>query len=231
MEVVQSGFLIVDIATVAQGVQCAKGRCEGAGDRKELAPGVVNIIHNCRAGSVADTDNVALQIGDIVVGCAVVCHHGGSTAGIVEETEGAAAFGHLAEAAAIIDVAVSHGVICPAGTHTVGIVGVCPGSRAIGHGCQFTAVAPGVRPCSVRQRIADGIIGNRHTVVLSQQIAPIRISVGVGIDCGGFARNLSPVIRVLVFFTTGNVTGIVICPNEALAQPLVISLFCYLAVK
>ena len=41
------------------------------------------------------------------------------------------------------------------------------------------AMVPCVSPGSVGQRIANVVIGNRHTVIFGQQILPLTASIGV----------------------------------------------------
>ena len=63
---------IVDIATVADGIQYAQGACHGAVGGEELAPGVVGVGDYVSSGGVQDRDYVSLQIGGVVIRCSVV---------------------------------------------------------------------------------------------------------------------------------------------------------------
>ena len=43
LEVIELGFVVIDVAAVAQGVMGAEGSCVGAGGGKGSAPGVVGV--------------------------------------------------------------------------------------------------------------------------------------------------------------------------------------------
>ena len=44
LEVIESGRLVIDIATVAQGVQSADGSGVGSGNGQDVAPGIVGVL-------------------------------------------------------------------------------------------------------------------------------------------------------------------------------------------
>ena len=66
MEIVKTGFAVVIVATIAQGVDDAEGGRFFAGDGDQLAPRVVGIVHEGVAAAVAKVGDVALQIVPIV---------------------------------------------------------------------------------------------------------------------------------------------------------------------
>ena len=83
LQVIEPGFIIVVIATVAQGVDA----CHAAGGGNDLAVGVIFVGCYGDSVSVDQPDNIALQVQDIVVICAVVVQRKGFAVGIVEEVQ------------------------------------------------------------------------------------------------------------------------------------------------
>jgi len=51
------------------------------------------------------------------------------------------------------------------------------------HGRQLAAMLPGIRPRSVVQGVAYGIVGDGFPVIRRQQVPPIGVAVGVGAAC------------------------------------------------
>ena len=127
LEVVEAGFGIVDIASVAQGVVGAQGAGHGTADGKELAPGVISIGDHSRSGGVQDGRDIALEVGGIIVGGAVVGDGHGCTAGIVGKIQRIPIHGHLAQLAAVVDIAICRAAAGPGGPHAIGIIGKGPG--------------------------------------------------------------------------------------------------------
>ena len=161
LEVVEAGFLIVDVAAVAEGVVLTQGGGEGAGGTENIAPGVVGIPDYHCAGGVHDGNHVALQIGDVVVQSAVQADGNGSTGGIVGEVHGVGGAAlHLHQQTAAVDILVGSAGTGTLGTHTAGIIGKGPGLAVDLQGRQLSAVLPGVGAGAVRQRVTNGIIGN-----------------------------------------------------------------------
>ena len=64
LQVIEAGFGIVVIATVADGVQV----CELAGLGENCAVGIVSIAGHGLAGGIDQMHHVALQVQDVVVG-------------------------------------------------------------------------------------------------------------------------------------------------------------------
>ncbi len=52
LEVIEFAFRFVGIAAVAEGVDRAEGRCHCAIGGEQLAPRIIGIGNNCRAGTV-----------------------------------------------------------------------------------------------------------------------------------------------------------------------------------
>ena len=64
MEVVQLGLLVVDVATVAEGVIVAQ--VGGGAGGCDIAPGIVGIADELLTVAIDDGDHIALQVGDVV---------------------------------------------------------------------------------------------------------------------------------------------------------------------
>ena len=64
-------------------------------------------------------------------------------------------------------------------SHTVVIVLEVQRPVLSNHLLQLAACRPGECPCTVVQRIANGVVGNGGTVVRGQLVLPIRITIGV----------------------------------------------------
>ena len=87
LEVVQLGFYIIIISTVAQRIDI----CVGAGSLDDLAVGVIAVVC-CRLTQVVhQPDHIALQVGDVVVNRVVgasdgaLTHGNGRAVSVVEE--------------------------------------------------------------------------------------------------------------------------------------------------
>ena len=93
LEVVQTGVDVIIIRSVAQGVIRSQGACQGAGGAEHLAVGTVGVTDNGGAGGIYDVQDIALEIGDVIVQGAVVLDGIGGTHSIVEEVQGVAAIG------------------------------------------------------------------------------------------------------------------------------------------
>ena len=68
-------------------------------------------------------------------------------------------------------------------TLAVGVVAVGDAAAALAHGCQLTAMLPGIRPRSVVQGVAYGIVGDGFPVERRQQVRPIGVAVSIGAAC------------------------------------------------
>ena len=65
----------------------------------------------------------------------------------------------------------------------VGIIAVGDAAAALAHGRQLAAMLPGIRPRSVVQGVAYGIVGDGFPVIRRQQVRPISVAVGIGAAC------------------------------------------------
>ena len=116
--------MIVDIATVAQGVDI----CVGAGGLKDVAEGIVFIICCRVAVDIHQPDYVALEVRNVVVnyivvvGRITVAHGNRDTIDVIGEVQNVVTVGHADKLRAVVIVAVHHTVYSLAGSQAVGIV-------------------------------------------------------------------------------------------------------------
>ena len=183
LKVVESGFLVVDVPTVAQGVDA----CQSASSGDDLAIGVVVVACDNVLAGVHNAHHVPLQVGDVVVRRAVVLHGVGCTIGIIEEVNGIGSPGHAHQLTAGVVVAVGSAVHGLAGSQAAGIVSKAQAVGSIRSGCKAPAIGPGEVPAGavvVAGGVANGIVGNRLAVKGSKQILPAGISVGIAVGSG-----------------------------------------------
>jgi len=121
LQVVEAGFGVVDIATVAEGVMGTEGVCLCSGDVQELAPGVVGVGDYGAVVCVADFYDVALEVGDVTVLGAVIDHRLWRAEGIIGEVQLVGAHAHGGQLAAVIDIAVGGAAVGALGAHAVSI--------------------------------------------------------------------------------------------------------------
>ena len=150
MEVIEACFGVVDIAAVAEGVMGTEGGGMGASGGQDVTPGVVGVPDNHSARGVEKGSYIALGVGHIVVGRAVVDHRHRCTVGTVGKVQNIGANRHAAQTTSVVNILVGVGsrgaADFPLGTHAVGIVFHVPGQTVSGHGRQFPAMLPGKSP-------------------------------------------------------------------------------------
>ena len=91
LQVIETGFGIAVVTSVAQGVEVGDGQVAKlcAGDTQDVAPGVVGILRHGFIGAVHQLDHVALGVENIVIGGVIVlglvevAPHGQGVAGFV----------------------------------------------------------------------------------------------------------------------------------------------------
>ena len=100
LEVVEASLGVVDIAAVAQGVDGSQGDVGGIRGNRGFSVGVVSIADHGCTKAVHDVEHIALEVGHIVVGGAVILQGIGVTALVIEEVQGVGAPGFPQELAA-----------------------------------------------------------------------------------------------------------------------------------
>ena len=198
LEVIEAGFGIVVIAAIAQGVDCG----HGAGGGIYLAVGVVGIGSYPGSGRIDKVHDITLEVGDVVVGRAVIGQGEGAAAGVVGKIPGIRTVCLLQQPTAGIHIAVCFRSNSLAGTDTVQVIGIGNACVRAGGGGEAPAVRPGeVPPGAVI--IADGVaaldgtrdgfgggviglalVGDQLAVEDGQQVGPPDVGVGVGMGLG-----------------------------------------------
>ena len=167
------------VAAVAQGVNVGM-RAEGRGG---LAVGVIPVTGCNVAVDVHQPDHVALSVGDVVVDITVLQQHEGCTVLVIEEVQNIVTVSLSDQLAAGVVIGVYYTVDGLGSPQAVGIVGKAQVLTALGSSCHFPALLPGEVPAVVVTcGIANGVVGDGGTVILGQQVAPVAVTVGVGIS-------------------------------------------------
>ena len=127
-----------------------EGGGERAGSGQDLAPGIVGVPDNHSTGGIEERNHIALCVGHIVVGRAVVDHRHRCALGTVGKVQNIGANRHAAQTTSVVNILIGlggcSGADFPLGTHAVGIVFHVPGQTVSGHGRQFPAMLPGKGP-------------------------------------------------------------------------------------
>ena len=82
-----------------------------------------------------------------------------------------------------LKLSVRRAVDCLGKALAIGIVAVGDAAAALAHRRQLAAVLPGIRPRSVVQGVAYGVVGDGLPVERRQQVRPISVAVGIGAAC------------------------------------------------
>lgn len=112
-----------------------------------------------------------------------VIRHRRRANGVVGKMQLVAAPGHLRQLIVQVREVVRRAVDCLGNALAIGIVAVGDAAAALAHRRQLAAVLPGVRPRSVVQGVAYGVVGDGLPVICCQQVRPIGVAVGVGAAC------------------------------------------------
>ena len=104
LQVIQAVFVVVDITAVAQGVEGAQRGSHGAGNGQDVAPGVVDVLHNCHVTGIYNGNDIPLQVGHVVINRAVPSDRPGRAKGIIGKVQRIGALGHLRQLTTIVGV-------------------------------------------------------------------------------------------------------------------------------
>ena len=121
------------------------------------------------------TGDIALGIFQVEIPVAVIRHRRGTQA-VVGEVHPIAAPGQVRQSVAQIGIIVRCAVDGLGNARAVGIVAVGDAAAALAHRRQLTAMLPGIRPRSVVQGVAYGVVGDGFPVERRQQVRPIGIA-------------------------------------------------------
>ena len=86
-EVVQPRFLIEDVSAITERIANAERVRKRTGRTQQLTPCIVLVFYNKIASAVKDADDVALEVMEVGVGCAVEVYLRGAGLRIIEEVE------------------------------------------------------------------------------------------------------------------------------------------------
>ena len=132
LEVIETGFGIVIVAAIAQGIDCG----HGAGGGIYLTIGVIGIRGHPGSGRIDKVHDITLEIGDVVIGCSVIGQGEGAAAGVVGKIPGIRTVCLLQQPTAGIHIAVCFRSNSLAGTDTIQVIGIGNACvRAGGGGC------------------------------------------------------------------------------------------------
>ena len=215
MEVVIPGFGVVIVTTIAEWVDGTEGGGHGTGGGDEGAPAVVGIVYNCVAAAVVEGNDIALEIIQIVIICAVVVNCARHTVGGVHEFEGVGAVGLLHEQAGCIGVFCCYAVDGFGSSQSVRSVFIGNGVAVAGGCCQLAAFLPSKGIAVVSQRVADGIVSDGLPIIGHQLVFPCGIvGVGDGVLQGAEGGRGG----VGVIFLCANIPAIIVGVNDGLIR-------------
>ena len=184
IQVIKARLGIVIVPPVAERIFVAHGVAGGVGD-SAFAPGVVAVLsHDLPRGGPDDGNDIPLQVVEIVEQHGPVGKAHALAGAVVEEAHNRIP-GFLRQNLAAVEEKFRGGAIdCLAGADTVSVVLIAVGVAAVGDFPQLTAL-PAVAGAVVAGHVADGIVADRLTVVLRQQVAPAAVvDVGAGLQGG-----------------------------------------------
>ena len=182
IEVVQPCFGIVVIAPVAEWILFAHGVAGGVG-YGAFAPGIVAVSgHHLARSGPHDGDDIPLHVVEVIIQRVAVGEAHPLARTVVEEQHNAVP-GLLGQDLAAVEEKLRFGAVHRLGrADTVGIVPVAIGVAAAGDLRQLPAL-PAVAGAVVAGHVADGVVTDRLTVVLRQQVAPAAVvDVGAGLQ-------------------------------------------------
>ena len=145
--IIEAGFRVVVVTTVAQGVGCADGSCHAAGGGEQLAPGAVLVGDYPAACVTEDANDVTLEIVLVVVGdlrAAVLVDQTVGDARFIVQEDQVIVTGflrlQLVSQPVILGGGAANGLTCP---QPGCVIGIAVGIAALGCCCQLPPVAPG----------------------------------------------------------------------------------------
>ena len=209
LQVIQLGFGIVDIASVAEGIDIGEVGCRGdrragaVGDGGDFSPRIIGIADNDRTGSVGHAHDIPLQVQEIVVdrlrrsAIAGIERRIGFSIRPVEKFRDLLPLSHARQLRAAVEVFRGRPANGFGAAKAAGIIGERAAFPIAAYGRKLTAVLPGHRIAAVGRGIADLIVGDGCAVIGSQQIRPVAVSVGIGRCCAVF-RGAQNVARAVI---------------------------------
>ena len=139
LQIIKFRFAVVVVATVAQWVNLG----HGAGSGENLAVGVVGIAGNGVSAGIDQAKDIALEVGNVVIGSAVVIQRIGASGVIIEEVQNVGSPCFPEQVAAGVEVVVGYAVYGLAQAQAVTVVGIGIGLAVDGSGGKPSALSPG----------------------------------------------------------------------------------------
>ena len=153
MQVIQAGFGIVVVATVAEGALSADGVCGGVLELHELAPSVIGVGYDELAGGgIGEGYYITLEVVDVIVKVVAAVGHADTVTLLVVEKARGLAVGRLGENLRTVEQVLCR--ICAvalAGSDALGIVGVTKGRSTFFRRYKLPAL-----PCHTPATVAVG---------------------------------------------------------------------------
>ena len=179
LQIVQPSLRVVDVSTVAQGVDRTERRCHCTGCAQQIAPCVVGVGHDARAAGADKAGHVALCVLDVEILRAVVVH--GQRAGrVVGEVQLIAVPRQLHQLVTQIMVIIRRAVDGFRDAPAIGIVAVGDIRPGLAHPRELAAVLPRVGPRAVAQEVADLVRRQALAADAREQVAPRGVVVAIG---------------------------------------------------
>lgn len=172
-QVIWARFFVVDIATIAERVAYTKRVRQRSSRAQQLAPYIILVFYNKRASAVKNANDISLKILEVSIDIPVKVNLHWTALTIIEEVKFISMPNfvkvkifhfHVGEQLTVICVV--RGLRVPVvleyllDTHTIVIVLKRECLTIATHLFQLATCLPLVRPHTVVQRIADGIISN-----------------------------------------------------------------------
>ena len=131
---------VVAICTVSVRILHADGRCHRTGGGNELAPRVIGVFYDLKTAAVGDSDDITLEVVDIIVGRRTHGHSGGFAGGIVGVVDGRSCAGLFHDDFGTVqDIDGFHAIDRFGCAVTIGIISVRDGGGADGGGLHLAA--------------------------------------------------------------------------------------------
>ena len=127
LEIIEAGFVVVDVAAVAEGIIYTQRVCHTTAGGKDITPSVVCVANYFCAFIIQNGKDIAKGVGHIIVVIIIILYCHRVTVGTVNKGQGIAAYLHLMEIIAVIKVGIGGTAIGTLCSHAGCVVGVGSG--------------------------------------------------------------------------------------------------------
>lgn len=178
-QLVKTRLFIVDIASVPERIQISQCACQTAGATDDLAPCVVLILYHNAARGVNQSNDVSLQVVQIVIRRALIIYDAWLALSVIEEVHPVAALNQMGHMPAVYRIVRRDARCGLSHSHAVVVVVVHDFRARLLHLQQFAARLPAVCPGSVVRQVAARIVRQGDSVVRRQLVLPCAV-VSIG---------------------------------------------------